>query len=77
MQDSGGPTIGGYHIPDPTKIFRHHPARPPPGAPPASSPVPPGTAAGYFKYFSAGAICATITHVLVLLALIAGHGDAN
>lgn len=64
-QDSGGPSIGGIHFPDVIQIFRHHPARPTPpiGRPPAEAPVPPGTVSGYVKYFSAGALCATITHV--------------
>ena len=63
-QDSGGSTIGGIHFPDVTQIFRHHPARPAPRTGPAAeTPVPSGTIGGYVKYFSAGAICATLTHV--------------
>src|ERR1700731_1498634 len=63
--ETGSPTIGGYNIPDPTKLFRHHPARPPPGTPPTgpSAPVGPLPLSGYLKYFTAGALCATVTHV--------------
>ena len=65
-QETGGPTIGGIHFPDVTQIFRHHPARPaPPTGTPLQTPVPPGTISGYFKYFAAGALCATVTHVLL------------
>jgi len=64
-QDSEGASIGGIHFPDLSHIFRHHPARPaprtgPPAVAPLASPV---TIDGYVKYFSAGALCATITHV--------------
>ena len=63
-RESGGITIGGIHFPDVTEIFRHHPARPaPPTGGPIQTPVPVGTMSGYFKYFAAGAICATVTHV--------------
>jgi len=65
-RESTGATIGGLHFPDVGQIFRHHPARPAPptGAGPIQTPVPSGTISGYFKYFAAGAICATVTHVL-------------
>ena len=64
-RDSAGTTIGGLHFPDVSQIFRHHPARPAPptGAGPVQTPVPSGTISGYVKYFAAGAICATVTHV--------------
>ncbi len=77
-QGSGGPTTGGIHFPGVTQIFRHHPARPAPRAGPAAEPS--RTIGGYVKYFSAGAICATVTHVSVCALapmLTEGNGYAN
>jgi hypothetical protein len=80
-QNSGGPTTGGFHFPDVTQLFRHHPTRPTPRAgPPADTPVPVGTLSGYAKYFAGGAICCTVTHVSTfpqLSMLSEGHDNAD
>jgi hypothetical protein len=68
-KDSEGATIGGIHFPNLNQIFRHHPARPAPRTGPTAEPAAasPGAVGKYVKYFSAGAICATITHVYLNL----------
>lgn len=69
-QNSGdegkGIVLGGYHLPDVTQIFRHHPSRPAPQKSAGGGVVPTIPAAGYLKYLAAGGFCATITHVLFL-----------
>jgi hypothetical protein len=60
---SGNSTHGGIHFPDVSQIFRHHPTRPPPPGSAAHTTVPMASPLGYAKYFAAGALCATITHV--------------
>ena len=68
-QNSGdegkGIVLGGYHFPDVTQIFRHHPSRPAPHIS-AAAVVPTIPATGYLKYLAAGGLCATITHVFFL-----------
>jgi hypothetical protein len=80
-----GITIGGFHFPDVTNIFKHHPSRPTPhGNPSNPPPVPTTSISGYAKYLAAGGICATITHVptpqsciLLCTDVLVGHDDTH
>jgi hypothetical protein len=72
-QNGNSGSGGGFHLPhnlaEISDVFhhRHHPARPVPHrklAAEESHPVPTPSFSGLTKYFFAGALCATITHVL-------------